>query len=194
MKTSVRIDIAPDTMEHLRDFVARKWQQKIKEYPQDARQIVDRNIIGATGEYAVLKHYGKVEYLDTSIGNSWDYQDPDLWKSPKNKPTLPDPKIPADIKTCKIGNVPLVKRGHITVNLDGVRCQCPNIICVSDFKSVWILGIASPTILKTCVDDSLIKSARNPAKTAFYGADQLETLPETWDGLRDACDKLKENV
>ncbi len=194
MRTSVKVEVPMEKMEGLREFVARKWQRKIKEYPQDARQIVDRNIIGILGEYAVLQHYGKTEYLDTTVGDSWEYQDPDLWKSPKDKVRLPDPKIPVDIKTCRIGNVPLIKRGHITVTLDGVRCQCPNIICVSDFKNVWILGVASPSILRTYVDDALIKSANNPDKTAFFGADYLEPLPKTWDELRDVCNKLKEIV
>lgn len=193
MKTAPKISVPEDNMVEMREFVARKWQRKIQEYPQDSKNIIDRNVIGVLGEYAVLSYYGKTEYLDTSIGDSREYQDPDLWKSPKNKVHLTDPKVPVDIKTSRIGNVPLVKKGHKTVVLDGIRCQCPNIICVSNFKEVWLLGIASPQTLRKFVNDALIKNANNPDKTAFYGGDQLEDLPTTWEELRDKCKALVEN-
>ena len=192
MKTAPKITVPSDQMEIMRKFTEQKWKRKIQEYPQDARNIVDRNVIGILGEYAVLAHYGKTEYLDTSIGDSREYQAPDLWDTPKNKPTLPNPRIPVDVKTSRIGNVPLVKRGHKTVVLDNVTCQCPNIICVSNFKDVWLLGIASPTTLRKFVNDALIKNANNPDKTAFYGGDQLEDMPKTWEELRERCKALVE--
>ena len=189
METCKRIDLTEPQIESVRKFVARLWQRKIDEYPWDAKNIIERNMIGRLCEYGCLAHYGKPEYFDDSIGNSKDYHFPDLWNSPRNKTQLPDPRIPADIKGSRLMNTPLVQDRKI-IELEGVRCVYPLIICVSDFKSVWILGIASPEVVYKYSSETLIKNANNKDKTAFYGADKLIDAPNTWNELREVCKSL----
>lgn len=193
MASCPKFELTDSQIETVRKFVARLWQRKIDEYPWDAKNIIERNMIGRLCEYGCLSYYGKSDYFDDSIGNSKDYHFPDLWNSPRNKKQLPDPRIPADIKGSRLRNTPLVQDRKI-INLDGVRCLYPIVICVSDFKSVWILGIASPEVVYKYSSETLIKNANNKEKTAFYGADKLIDVPSTWDELREVCKSLVTKV
>lgn len=192
MLTCPRVTVSPQQYKFVEDFVARLWARKIKEYPWDAKNIIERNIIGRLCEYAFLSAYRQEAYFDDSIGQSTSYTTPDLWHSPPHKKKLPDPLIPTDVKGSRFGNTPLIEKQLKSVVIDGVRYLCPDVICVSDYKSVWILGIASPTVLKTCSSVDLIKNANNSRKTAFYGADKLVPVPKTWDELREVCKGLLE--
>lgn len=189
MATCPKITLDEEQIKIVQDFVAQKWKRKIQEYPHDAKNIIERNIIGHLCEFGLLTYFGKAEYFDDSIGDSWDYHYPDLWNSPKNKQYLSSPKIPADIKGSRLKNTPLVQ-DHKVIVLDGVKCLYPIVICVSDYKTVWILGIASPEVVYKYSSETLIKNANNPDKTAFYGADKLIDIPKTWDELRTACKSL----
>jgi hypothetical protein len=190
--TCPRVTVGQSQYKFVEDFVSRLWKDKIDEYPWDAKNIIERNIIGRLCEYAFLSAFRKEAYFDDSIGKSTDYTTPDLWHSPRHKKQLPNPLIPSDIKSSRFGNTPLVEKQLKSVVVNGVRHQCPNIICVSDYKTVWFLGIASPTILKTHSTVALIKNAKNDRKTAFYGADKLVAIPPTWDELRKTCEGLLE--
>lgn len=193
MEISPRITLTDEMKEIARKFVKVKWRRKIAEYPHDAEQIIERNISGAYGEIVLYYVYGKPEYFDNSIGESLDYNTPDMWESPKNKKHLPNLRIPADIKTTQYGNVPLISR-NIPNKLDGISYYCPNIICVTNFESVWILGIASPSVLREYSDTNLIINADNPKKTGFFGGDHLIRVPSTIQELKEICDNLKERV
>jgi len=192
MMTCPKVSLTDPQIKLVRDFVARLWQSKIAEYPWDAENIIDRNVIGRLCEYALLAIYRKEAYFDDSIGKSTNYTTPDLWQSPRHKRQLPDPRIPADVKGSRFGNTPLIEKELKSVVIDGVRHLCPNIICVSDFRNVWFLGIASPKVLKECSSTSLIKNANNGKKTAFYGADKLVPVPKTWEELQAVCTNLLE--
>jgi len=194
MTTSPKVVLDSSQMKIVRDFVALVHQRKIREYPSDAKQIVDRHVIGKMCEYGVLGGYNKTEYFDDSIGDSWDYNTPDLWKSPVHKTHLPDLRIPAEIKSCNLRsrNVPLVEKSPIKITIDGSRYTCPYIICIGDHitGTVWIIGIASPDVLIQNSHISLIKNAKNDRKTAFYGADKLIPVPKTLDELREVCKSM----
>jgi hypothetical protein len=60
-------------------------------------------------------------------------------------------------------------------------------IGITDQKSVWFLGVASPKILESFVDDNLVMIAENTSKTGFWGVNKLENLPSDWDVFKKLC-------
>ena len=194
MSKCPKVRLTDQQMKFVHDFVARLWQRKIQEYPQDAKNIIERNIIGRMCEYAVLGGYGKTEYFDDSIGYSTEYETPDFWLTPKHKRHLPHPYIPVDVKGSNAAhrNTPLVEKQLKMIEINGCRYNCPDLMCLGNSTTgeVWMLGIASPEILKTHCTTSLIKNANNSKKTAFFGGDKLIDVPKTWDELRTLCTSL----
>ena len=198
MEKCPKVTLTEQQMKFVRDFVARLYKRKIDEYPWDAKNIIDRNVIGRMCEYGFLGGYGKADYFDDSFGHSTEYDAPDLWQSPKHKRHLPDPRIPVDIKGANVErrNTPLIEKEQKVVAINGIRYRCPEVICLGDLVSgeVWILGIASPEVLTTYSSESLIKNANNNKKTAFFGADKLVDIPKTWEELRTVCNSLLAKV
>lgn len=196
MKICPRVRIPDQSVQPLWEFALKKARRKSGEYgDRDGRQMATRFLCGIYGEFGALVYYGKQEYFDDSIGSSWNYTQPDWWNSPPNKKHLPDPCIPVELKTSYRGNVPLVKKKEKSFKCDidgckGQRYYCPNLICVVEQQTVWLLGLASPAVLAEYVDDALIINAKNWEKTGFYGADHLIGIPPSWDELRAVCGDL----
>jgi hypothetical protein len=196
MKVCPRIELSEKDAVFLWDFSLRKAQRKSGEYGDtDGRQMATRNMCGVSGEFASLLYYGQEEYFDDSIGSSWSYDQPDWWNSPPHKKHLSDPCIPLEVKSSHRGNVPLVKKKEKSFKCDVTGCKgkryfCPNLICVVENKTVWLLGLASPAVLAEYIDDELIINAKNWEKTGFYGVDHLIDIPPTWDELRAVCADL----
>jgi len=171
----------------IEDFAMAKVVAKTKESNGfDNQMRAKREMTGACIEYAVLKFYGKEECFDNSIVEK---------SAKKNHPDLLPLGILCDIKGSSINNVPLVfktSRSYVCSVGEhaGRRYRCSNVIGITDNDSVWLMGIATPTVLETCVDDNLMMIAENTSKTGFYGAHELVNLPESWSDFKVACSNL----
>ncbi len=173
-------------LKFIKDFAERKQIAKAKEWRGvDNINRSKREMTGACIEYGLLKFFGKQDLFDDSIvDKSYKRNHPDL---------LPN-GIMCDIKGSSINNVPLVFKNTRTYtcnvgNYVGKRYRCANLIGITDQKSVWFLGIASPKVLEDYVDDNLIMMAENTTKTGFFGVDKLEELPLNWDEFKTMCSK-----
>ena len=168
----------------LKDFSERKVKAKSKEWKgMDDKSRSKREMTGACIEYGLLKFYNQESKFDDSIvAESYKRNHPDL---------LPL-GIVCDIKGSSIQNVPLVFKNTrtYTCNLGsyiGRKYRCSNVIGITDQKSVWLLGIASPRVLEEYVDDNLVMIAENTSKTGFFGVDQLDDLPLKWSEFKTMC-------
>jgi len=171
----------------IEEFARAKAKAKEIERPGfDNQKRIKREMTGASVEYAVLKFYGKEKHFDDSIVEK---------SARKNHPDLLPLGVICDIKGSSINNVPLVFRTTRSYVCDvgqhkGKKYRCANVIGITDNESVWILGIASPKTLETCVDDNLIMIAQNTSKTGFYGVNELVDLPNTWKQFTETCSKM----
>lgn len=182
-----KLTLTKKDKELIESFALAKAHAKEKEWRGfDNQKRVKRETTGAAIEYGLLKFYGKEKYFDDSI----------VEKSlKKNHPDLLPLGVICDIKGSSINNVPLVFKTTRSYLCDvgqhaGKRYRCANVIGITDNDSVWLLGIASPKVLETCVDDNLIMIAENTTKTGFFGAHELVALPPTWKEFAELCSKL----
>lgn len=168
------------------DFSERKVKEKTKEWcGVDDKNRIKREMTGACIEYAVLKLFGRESDFDDSVVDQ-SYK--------RNHPDLLPLGILCDVKGSSINNVPLVFKQSRTYvcNFEkyrGRRYRCSNIIGITDQKSIWLLGIASPRVLEEYVDDNLIMIAENTTKTGFYGVNYLEDVPLNWKDFKKLCSK-----
>jgi hypothetical protein len=112
---------------------------------------------GALGEIAVERLIGK-QFIDWSIGQSKDYQYPDLISIGES----------VGVKTVEYGKFPVVQR----VN---TYSQIITIYRMSD-QTCFICGLATADMLNTYQSDELILSSslrRKGTKTGYYGFEQL---------------------
>jgi hypothetical protein len=178
------LELSSQDLKFLTNFAERKVKAKTKEWRGfDDKNRSKREMTGACIEYGVLKLFGKEKEFDDSIVDA-SYK--------RNHPDLLPLGIVCDVKGSSVNNVPLVFKQCRTYicNFDkykGKRYRCSNIIGITDQKSVWLLGIASPRVLEEYVDDNLIMMAENTTKTGFYGVDQLEDIPLNWDEFKKVC-------
>ena len=184
MNNCLKLRLSIEDLKYLEDFSERKVKAKNKEWKGfDDKNRAKREMTGACIEYGVLKFFGKEKQFDDSIVS-------DSYK--RNHPDLLPLGIICDVKGSSVHNVPLVFKDTrtYTCNLGsykGRRYRCANIIGITDQKTVWLLGVASPRVLEQYVDDNLIMVAMNTSKTGFYGVDQLEDLPTDWDDFKSMC-------
>lgn len=186
-ENSQKLTLTKRDKELIEKFSVAKVKAKEKEWQGfDNQKRAKREMTGASVEYALLKFYGKEKYFDDSIVAK---------SSRKNYPDLLPLGIICDIKGSSINNVPLVFKTTRSYVCDtgkhiGKKYRCANVIGITDNESVWLLGIASPKVLETCVDDNLIMIAENTTKTGFFGAHELVVLPPTWKEFSELCSKL----
>jgi hypothetical protein len=178
------IELNEKDLKFLNDFADKKAEAKTKEWRGfDDKNRSKRELTGACIEYGVLKLFGKENQFDNSIVDQ---------SSKRNHPDLLPLGILCDVKGSSMNNVPLVFKQSRTYvcgyeKYKGKRYRCSNIIGITDQKSVWLLGIASPRVLQDYVDDNLIMIAENTTKTGFYGVNQLEDIPLEWDSFKTFC-------
>lgn len=180
------IELSEKDLKFIEDFVNRKIKAKNKEWNGfDNKNRSKREMTGACIEYGLLKLFGKENSFDDSIVDA-SYK--------RNHPDLLPLGIMCDVKGSSVGNVPLVFKNTRTYtcnfeNYKGRKYRCSNIIGITDKKTVWLLGIASPKILEEYVDDNLIMFSENTSKTGFYGSDKLVDIPLDWSEFKNLCSK-----
>lgn len=178
------IHLSNKDLNFLENFSEKKSKAKNKEWRGvDNKNRSKREMTGACIEYGLLKLFGKEDKFDDSIVSS---------SQKRNHPDLLPLGIICDIKGSSVNNVPLVFKSHRTYvcNMErykGQRYRCANVIGITDQKTVWLLGIASPKVLEKYVDDNLIMIAENTTKTGFYGVDKLEDIPLDWSEFKKLC-------
>lgn len=178
------LQLSPQDLRYLENFAEKKVKAKTKEWGgRDDKNRSKREMTGACIEYGVLKLFGREKDFDDSIVDQ-SYK--------RNHPDLLPLGIVCDVKGSSMNNVPLVFKTSRTYvcNFDkykGRRYRCSNIIGITDQKTVWLLGIASPRVLEEYVDDNLIMIADNTTKTGFYGVNELEDIPLDWNEFKDFC-------
>jgi hypothetical protein len=178
------IELNQEDLSFLESFAEKKVKAKTKEWRGvDDKNRSKREMTGACIEYGLLKFFGKQNQFDDSIVDQ---------SSKRNHPDLLPLGIICDVKGSSMHNVPLVFKSSRTYvcnvgNYKGRRYRCSNIIGITDQKSVWLLGIASPRVLEEYTDDNLIMIAENTTKTGFYGVDKLEDLPKEWNEFKKLC-------
>jgi hypothetical protein len=179
-----KIELSDSDLTFLTKFSERKVEAKDKEWKGiDSKFRGKREMTGACIEYGLLKFFGKESQFDDSIVDK-SYK--------RNHPDLLSSGVICDIKGSSLKNVPLVFKSSRTYacnvgNHKGKRYRCANVIGITDQKSVWLLGIASPKILEDYVDDNLVMFAENTSKTGFYGVNKLEDLPNNWQQFKRVC-------
>jgi len=154
-------------------FYKAKEQAKHDEWAGvDDHNRLKRELTGACGEYGSLKFWGWEDRFDAEIvGDS-------------RKKSFPDFRpfgIQCEIKGSALGNVPIVFREN----------KCSNLIYTTDHKKVWLLGIATPEVLKTYVDDNLRLTFARPDKIGFYGFAHLVDAPSSREDLKSLCEKFR---
>jgi hypothetical protein len=181
------VELDKKDKEIIENFALAKAKAKEKEWKGfDNQKRIKRETTGASVEYALLKFYERERYFDDSI----------VEKSfRKNHPDLLPLGVICDIKGSSINNVPLVFRTVRSYVCEsgkhrGKKYRCANVIGITDNNLVWLLGVASPSILESYVDDNLIMIAENTTKTGFYGVDKLVDLPKSWKKFQFLCSKL----
>jgi hypothetical protein len=178
------VELSPSDLKNIENFALRKAKAKDIEWNGvDASKRVKREMTGATVEYALLKKYGRESYFDNSIVAR---------SSKKNYPDLLPLGACCDVKGSSVNNVPLIFKTSRSYVCDvgvnaGKRYKCPNVIGVTDTENVWILGLATPTVLEQYSDENLIIIAENTTKTGFFGFDKLIDLPHTWESFVKLC-------
>ena len=142
----------------IEDFVRRLVPVKKREnhHKNDFEQEYKRHMTGYLGEFAVGKVLG-MDIIDWSIGNSNDYNIPDI----RN--------YKVGIKTVEKGKFPVIFKNN----------TYPQIFCIKDnlhWQLLYVCGIAPPSILNKYQDDDLILSKQlreRGTKTGFYGFQYL---------------------
>jgi len=186
-KNGHKLELTKRDKELIEKFALAKAKAKEKECKGfDNQKRVKREMTGAAVEYALLKFYKKEKHFDDSIVEK---------SARKNHPDLLPLGVICDIKGSSLNNVPLVFKTTRSYTCEvgkhkGKKYRCSNVIGITNNDSVWLLGIASPKILETCVDDNLIMIAENTSKTGFYGVHELVDLPKTWEEFQVLCSKL----
>lgn len=181
---SLFVELTDDDLKFLQNFSDKKSKAKTIEWKGfDDKNRAKRELTGACIEYGILKFFGREKDFDDSIVAE-SYK--------KNYPDLLPFGVVCDVKGSYINNVPLVfKRSRSYVchvgNHKGRRYRCANVLGITNQRTVWILGIASPRILEEYVDDNLIIISKNSSKTGFYGADKLVDIPRKWDDFKHVC-------
>lgn len=151
--------VVPDSkIRMIREVFFPAWLEKKlgeKRFKYDRDKMFQRCLTGFLGEAAVEVLFG-INFIDWSVGvtDAYNYAD------------LKALGINAGIKTCRVGNFPLIKR----------NTKRPQLICIriSD-NEVLVGGFASLDKLHRFTDDKLILDDKAKEwKTAFWGIHDLK--------------------
>lgn len=185
MKTCPQVSLNESDMSVIHKFVNSKAKAKNKEFiSRFNKSRMKRETNGAVCEYAALKFYGKEKSFDTSIvSDSRQREYPDF---------LPL-GVCCDTKGSELGMVPLVFKEERKYKDEEGEYDCPVIIAICNGYRVWLLGIASPDVLKNYVDDNLVVMDNEdiPSKSGFFGVPKLIPLPTEWEKFKEVCDGFK---
>ena len=127
---------------------------------------IKRQTTGLLGE-AALEELLNIKIINWEVGDSKKY----------HKPDIPGTKV--GIKTVEYGKFPIIFKNN----------YYSQIICViskNDPNTVHICGLATPDVLNSHQDDSLVLSPyllQRGTKTAFFGFDKLIPVP-SYDVLK----------
>lgn len=156
-----RVLIDPDYVAKIDDFSDRLAKAKASEehHVVDGNKAKKRFMTGLLGEAALEKVLG-IKIIDWTIGDSANYQNPDI------------PGYRVGIKTVEKGKFPIIFKNN----------WYPQIICIrSDYRDdlVFVCGLATTGALNSCQDDDLILDPNLRArgtKTGFYGFEHLISI------------------
>ena len=177
------IELTSQETEYLSDFADRKVRAKDKENgSRDSYNRQTRELTGAKAEYASLKYYGVEEFFDDSITNQ---------SFTKNHPDFKDAGVVLGTKSSTPGLVPMVYKSTRAYIHNGFRYKCCDMITVVENNTIYLLGIATPSIMEIYADSNLIRFADAPTKAGFWGMEHLIDLPKSLDELKTLC---KENI
>lgn len=154
----IRVIIDEDYVEKISFFVNKIIEEKASEdhHKIDKYNESKRFTTGLLGEAALEKLLG-IKIIDWSIGYSGFYNTPDI------------PGYAVGVKTVEKGKFPIIFKKN----------DYPQIICIKSDKKenlIFVCGLATPQILNSCQDTSLILSPNLRArgtKTGFYGFEHL---------------------
>ncbi len=178
------LELSIKDIKTVENYVTRKVESKKSEW--DSKDNINRQkrvMTGACIEYGLYRFFNKENEFDDSIVDN---------PNKRNHPDLLPSGILCDIKGSSISNVPLVFKStrFYTCKMgryNGQKFRCANLIGITDKKSVWFLGIASPRILNEYSDENLVMMSTNSSKTGFYGVEHLEDLPFKWEDFKKTC-------
>ena len=160
IKNSVEIHFTQEEINKIFNLSKQISKNKINEkhHAKDCHNEIKRFFTGLIGERAVEKLFN-ISIIDWSVGNSKDYNTPDI------------PGYTVGIKTVERGKFPIIPKNNTYAQ----------IICIynPDVKTVNICGLATTLTLNKYQNDNLILSPalreRN-TKTGFYGFHMLIPL------------------
>ena len=150
--------LSDETMQKINENAHKRAESKLNEthHIVDNRKEIKRITTGIKGEYAVGRLLN-IDVVDWSVGNSNDYNYPDI------------PGYTVGVKTSVKWNFPVIYKNN----------KYPQIFCiVNDIHEnyVYVCGLATPDVLNKYQTDELIldENLRNRGtKTCFYGFDKL---------------------
>lgn len=153
------INIDPESYARMKQFRNELIKAKLQEadHQRDHDKEYRRWETGLCGEIAIEKLLN-IKFMDQTIGDSKNYNHPDLWDAGYN----------VGIKTVECGKYPIIWKKN----------SYPQIICLYDRgeRIVHICGLATPDVLNTYQNMSKVLSPNIRAKgykTAFVGFEEL---------------------
>lgn len=168
-ENSIRVDILAEEAQKVKTFAKQVVEMKQSESHHiiDGSKQIERFFTGTLGEVALEKILG-VRFVDWSVGDSKDYNTPDL-------------KIlglDAGVKTVELGKFPLIFK----------EPKYPEIFMFREgISAVYVLGAASVDVLKEYQEDCLVLSPElrsRGTKSGFYGLDKLKSF-SSFDELKE---------
>lgn len=150
----IEIKVPQEKINKIKAFIPELIEAKMQEKQHKRNHVSEekRWYTGLLGEAAVEEFLG-IEIIDWTIGDSNDYDKPDI------------EEIGCGIKTVEWGYFPLINYHN----------EYPQIICLKKSEdTVLICGIADPEILNTYQDSNLvIIPLFRRTRTGFYGFEYL---------------------
>lgn len=180
-KSGFKINISKSELDFLKGFSSEKTVKNDLEFGKiDDKKRSSRNLTGAVVEFAFLKKFGKQDLFDDQVvSESRKKCHPDL---------VENLNVFCDIKGSQLGNVPIVfTKDRSYVFNKKYKYHCPNIIGVTNYEYVWLLGIATPEILHKYCDLNLLKIANPYKKSGFYGVNYLHPIMDSIEKLSKFC-------
>ena len=160
----ITIDITKEDMDKVISFSKEMEEKKPDEpnYKTDNKNIFQRNLSGKLGEIAIEKYLG-IQFVDFSIGESKDYNIPDIY-------------------TYELG----VKTARLSTGIIYAPVQPKNdeIVCIydEDKSKVYIMGILNKELVDKYGERSLLPPSVSAYKTGYARYDEL--IPISFDLLQ----------
>lgn len=164
-KNFIPVKIPKEKIDRIHNFVNQIIQakQQEKHHAVDCNHEYKRFVTGLMGEAAV-EELLKIDIIEWDIGNSINYNHPDI------------KKLGIGIKTSERNKFPIIFKKN----------TYPQIICILSDKRpdiVFVCGLATPEVLNRYQSDTLVLSQNllnRGTKTGFYGFHKLQRIQE-WD-------------